>query len=225
MNISSFLNKLVLGLSEKNYDQTLSDYRLWMGIGVTHGWIPNDQLYYDILASMKPESVDPPSAQVIHRTSHLLLRFVTEVGNDPVLSAYVSGTHERLCHQSLKNFFTVNMGVILGNEVSTPELRKFYTDVNFLAHWVNLGYLNVKDVKNHILQSLTFKPTLYVYQSNSLAVLLKISGAIFAANVDPSVMDRCCDALKSANLGSTWVAAGLIKVRVLISTAKAIYEC
>jgi hypothetical protein len=225
MKISSFLNKLVLGLSEKNYDQTLSDYRLWMGIGVTHGWIPDDQLYNDILASMKPELVVPSSLQLIHSTSHLLLRFITDVGHDPVLSAYVSGTHERLCHQSLKNFFTINLGFILGGDRPILELPRLYTDVNFLAHWANLGYLNVEDVQNHILQSLTFKSTLRTHQVNSLGVLLKIAGATFAAYVDPSVMDRCCNTLKSANLGSIWVAAGLIKVRVLISTAKAIYEC
>jgi hypothetical protein len=134
MKISSFLNKLVLGLSEKNYDQTLSDYRLWMGIGVTHGWIPDDQLYNDILASMRPELVVPSSLQLIHSTSHLLVRFITDVGNDPVLSAYVSGTHERLCHQSLKNFFAINLDFILGNDRPRPELRRIYTDVNFLAH-------------------------------------------------------------------------------------------
>ena len=223
MNISGFLNKLVLGLSEKNYDQTLSDYRLWMGIGVTHGWIPDDQLYNDILASMKPELVDPPSGQVIHGTSHLLVRFITDVGLDPVLSTFVSGTHERLCHQSLKNFFAINLDFVM-RDASLPEFRRIYTDVNFLAHWANLGYLNVEDVRSHILQSLTFRPTTFTYQSNSLAVLLNISGATFAAYVDSSVMDRCCDVLKSVNPGSSWVAAGLAKVRTLILTMRKIYE-
>jgi hypothetical protein len=216
MRISSFLNKLVLSLSEKNYDQTLSVYRLWMGIGVTHGWIPDDQLYNNILASMKPELVDPPSAQLIHSTSHLLLRFVTDIGNDPILSAYVSGTHERLCHQSLTNFFAINLDFMLGKDRPIPELRRFYTDANFLAHWANLGYLNVKDVQNHILQSLAFQPTFHMHQFNSIVILLKISGATFAANVDPSVVDRCCDVLESSDFGNTWLAAGLMKVRVLI---------
>ena len=224
MKISSYLNKLVLGLSEENYDQTLSDYRLWMGIGVTHGWIPGDQLYNDILTSMKPELVDPSSAQLIHSTSRRLLRFVTEVGNDPLLSAFVSGTHERLCLQSLKNFFAINLDFMLGKDRPIAELRRFYTDANFLAHWANLGYLNVEDVRSHILQSLTFRPTTFTYQSNSLAVLLNISGATFAAYVDSSVMDRCCDVLKSVNPGSSWVADGLAKVRTLILTMRKIYE-
>jgi hypothetical protein len=59
---------------------------------------------------------------------------------------------------------------------------------------------------------------------NSLGILFKISGATFAAYVDPSVMDRCCDALRSADLENTLVAAELVKVRALILTVEKIYE-
>jgi hypothetical protein len=53
--------ELVFDLYEENYDQTLSDHQFWMGTGATHGWIPDSQLYNDILASMKPELVHPDS--------------------------------------------------------------------------------------------------------------------------------------------------------------------
>ena len=66
------------------------------------------------------------------------------------------------------------------------ELRKFYTNVNLLTHWANLRYLNVEDVQNRIL-SLAFQPIVYFHQLNALAILLRLSGATFAARVSPSV--------------------------------------
>jgi hypothetical protein len=56
-------------------------------------------------------------------------------------------------------------------------------------------------------------------------ILLKISGATFAAYVDPSVMDRCCDLLKQSDLRSKLVLAELAEVRVLILTIKISYKC
>ena len=225
MSISNFLEQLVLGLSEENYDQTLSDYRFWMKIGAAHGWIPSHQLSNDIAASTKPHLVDPFRGQLIHSTSHLLLQFITDVGRDPVLSTYASGAHEQRCHRSLSNFLANNLDFIpRNNNMSWAELRSFYTNANFLAHWANLGYLDVEDIKYHILQSLTFQPTVHSYQLNSLGIFLKISGATFAAHVDPSVMDRCCDILKSADLGDSYVAAELVKVRILIQTVRKNHE-
>lgn len=61
MSTSKSLMELVFDLYEENYDQTLSDHQFWMGTGATHGWIPDSQLYNDILASMKPELVHPDS--------------------------------------------------------------------------------------------------------------------------------------------------------------------
>jgi hypothetical protein len=124
-----------------------------MEIGTTHGWIPDNQLYNDVLASMRPDLVNTSSGQLIRSTSCLLLRFVTDVGLDPVLSAYTFGTHERHCHRSLKNFFADNVDFIPRITFHETDLQKFYTNVNLLAHWVNLGYLNVEDVQNSILQS------------------------------------------------------------------------
>jgi hypothetical protein len=57
----SGLSELVLGLSEENYDQTFSEYRPWMEIGATHGWIPDDRLYNNVLASMRPDLVNTSS--------------------------------------------------------------------------------------------------------------------------------------------------------------------
>ena len=95
---------------------------------------------------------------------------------------------------------------------------------NLVAHWVNLGYVELEDVRDHILQSLAFQPTVHPHQLNSLMILLKISGATFAAYVDPSVMDRCCDLLKPSNLSNKSVLFELAEVRALILTVKINYE-
>ena len=104
------------------------------------------------------------------------------------------------------------------------QLCEFYTRVNLIAHWVNLGYVELEDVRDHILQSLAFQPTVHPHQLNSLTILLKISGATFAAYVDSSVMDRCCDLLKPSNFRNRPVLNELAEVRALLLTAKINYE-
>ena len=209
MGIPDVLGDLVSHLSEKNYEQTLLDYRLWTKIGVTHGWISEKQLENDIKGNMKPHLVyQENSYELIHPTSHLLLQFITDVELNPV-----SSTHARLCHSSLHDFFADNSSLDLWpNARSNNKLREFYTNVNLLAHLVNLGHVGVEDVQDHILQSLTFRPIPHGHQLCSLLILLKIAGATFAAYVDPSLMARCLDVLKSAEFGSG--IKTLAKVRV-----------
>ena len=211
MGISNLLGNLVSHLSEKNYEQTLSDYRLWTKIGVTHGWISEEQLVNDIKGNMQPHLVYQAKSyyQLVHPTSHLLLQFITDVELNPV-----SSTHARLCHSSLHDFFADNSSLDLWpNTRSNNKLREFYTNVNLLAHLVNLGHVGVEDVQDHILQSLTFRSIPHGHQLCSLLILLKIAGATFAAYVDPSLMARCLDVLKSAEFGSG--IKTLAKVRVL----------
>ena len=226
MGISPIFEKLLQDLSEENYEKTVSDYRFWMKFGIKHGWVRDDQLYDGIWANMKPELVYPGSSQLIHPTSHLLIRFITDVGLDPALSTYASNTHDRLCHALLGKFVDDSLGLIWDRNPYDYQLYRFYTYVNFLAHWVNLGHLDVEDVQDHILQSLTFQPTIYIHQLNSLMILLKISGATFAAYVDSSVMERCCDLLKPNNpkILSLPVTTRLAEVRGLVLMVKIIYE-
>jgi hypothetical protein len=217
----------VFPLTKENYERTLSDYRFWMEIGATHGWISDDQLYHDILATMKP--VDRSSGQLVDNTSNLLLQFVTDVELVPALSPYASGVHGRLCHEILKTFFDNNLylmavDIVPGSRRDVDKVCKFYADVNFIAHWVNLGYLDVEDIQNRILQSLISQPAVHAHQLNSLGILFKIAGATFAAYVEPSLMDRCCGALESADLEDNWVATELVKVRALILIVKEVYE-
>ena len=229
--------KLLHGLSEENYDSTFSAYRFWIKLGAAHGGVSNHQLYNDILSSASATSniiklewkhVQYSSSsqytgtgQLIHSNVHLLLRFITDAELDPTLSTYAIGLHDRLCRESLEQFFRQTLDYISG-EATSPE---FYTRVNLIAHWVNLGYVPLKDVRDHILQSLTLQPTVYPHQLNSLMILLKISGATFAAHVDPSVMDRCLDLLGPSNLNNKMVLTELAEVRAPIFMIKASYEC
>jgi len=161
-------------------------------------------------------------------TSPLLFRFISDAELDPILSTYAISLHDRWCRGSLQGFFRQSLCYLPGQRYSTPtsyDFCRLYTNVNLIAHWVNLGHVQLEDVRDRILQSLTFQPTVHPHQLNSLMILLKISGATFAAYVDPSVMDRCCELLKPSNLGSEQVAAGLAEVRTLILTIKINFEC
>ena len=242
MGISWPLTKLLYDLSEENYDRTFSAYRYWIGLEDVHGSVLNDKLY-DILDNTKPDLIVPSRVQVgphyfgsppqyteegklIHSNVHLLLRFITDAEVDPALSTYAIGLHDRLCRESLEQFLRQILDYIPGawEGPTSEKLCEFYTRVNLIAHWINLGYVGLEDVKDHILQSFIFQPTVHTHQLNSLMILLKISGATFAAYVDPSVMDSCCDLLKPSNLSGKLVLTQLAEVRRLVLRVETNYE-
>jgi len=177
--------------------------------------------------NMSLGGLDTFSGKLIHDNVPLLLRFINDAELDPVLSIYAKGLNDRWCRGSLQEFFRKNLYYAPGNRPTSVTSRNFcelYTSVNLIAHWVNSGHVQLEDVRDRILQFFTFQPTVHPHQLNSLMILLKISGATFAAYVDPSVMDRCCNLLKPSNLGSE-VAAGLAEVRTLILPIKISFEC
>ena len=230
------LFKLLRDLSTWNYDHTFSAYRFWVELGAAHRIVSNHQLDNDLLnlTNTNPgwieapwsDGQNTPRGHLIYRNADLLLRFITDAELDPTLSTYAIGLHDRLCRESLKRFFGQVLDYTPGGwrkswEEPTPkQLCEFYTRANLIAHWVNLGYVKLEDVRDHILQSLALQPIVYSHQLNSLMILLKISGATFAAYVDPSVMDRCCDLLKPTNLGKQLVLIELAEVSAPILTVK-----
>lgn len=218
MRISPLLSKLVSNLSEKNYEQTLSDYRFWTKIGATHGWISDAQLENDIKANMNPGLVDPQWASLIHPTSRLLPKFITDV--EPNRG---SSTHNRLCRSTLEDFFA---DVLDRNSrpFGTRDQQRFYTNATFLAHWVNLGYPSAEDVRDHILQSLILRRPVPPPTLGSLLVLLKIAGATFAAYANPSAMDSCLTILKSTD-SSDQILSKYTKVRVLACLTSRGHQC
>ena len=219
---------LLRSLCEENYDNVFSSYRHWIELEATRVGVTNRKLYNDVLGSTRPDLVQLPyyaggswsPGKVIHDKAQVLLRFVTDAEQDPTLSTYAVGLHEQLCRSSLDEFFKQTLDYISG---SSDRLLEFYTRVNLIAHWVNLGYVKLEDVRDRILQSLIMYPTAHTHQINSLMILLKISGATFATYVDPSVMDRCCDLLDPSKLDNRVMLTGLAQVRVLISTMRKSY--
>ena len=226
MATSWLSTNLLRALSEETYDSTFSAYRRWFELEATRVGVTNRKLYNDVLGNTKPDLVSLPylkggtwsegvGGNLIHDKAQLLLRFVTDVEQDPTLSTHAVGLHEQLCRSSLDEFFGQTLAYISGS--SEAQLREFYTRTNLIAHWVNLGYVKLKDVRDRILQSLAMNPTAFPHQLNALLILLKISGATFAAYVDPSVMDRCCDLVRPDNVEYVLVPSGLAMVTVFIS--------
>ena len=234
MDTSWPLFKLLHNLSIRNYDRTFSAYRSWVELGATHGGVSNHQLDNDLLnlINTNPGWIEAPwrggqntpRGRLIYWNADLLLRFITDAELDPTLSTYASGLHDRLCRESLEKFFGQVLDYTPGGwrkpweEPTTKQLCEFYTRVNLIAHWVNLGYVKLEDVRDRILRSLAFQPDVYPHQLNSLMILLKISGATFAAYVDPSVMDHCCDFLKPTNISNQEVLPELGEVSASILT-------
>ena len=172
----------------------------------------------------KSEEARVFSGNLIHDGVHLLLRFITDAEQDQILSKYAIGLRDRLCHYSLEGLFKESLSCRSSDTYVDPKVHhQFYTKVNLVAHCVNLGCARLEDVRDHILQSLTFQPTVQPHQVNALMILLKISGATFAAYADPSIMDRCCDFLKTGGHEGK-VADKLAKVRALSLEARMIYE-
>ena len=221
-------------LSKKNYDSVFDSYRHQIELEAARVGVLNFKLYDDVLDSTRLDLILLPyftgaidaswnrvvGGKLIHENAQLLLRFVTDAEQDPTLSTYAVGLHEQLCRSSLDQFFGQTSDDMSG---SPDQLREFYTQVNLIAHWVNLGYVKPEDVQDRIFQSLTMYSTVHPHQLNALMIFLKISGATFAAYVDPPMMNCCCDLLEPSNLRGKLVLTGLAEVRVLISTTRTSY--
>ena len=133
-----------------------------------------------------------PGDEIFHPAPPLILRFASDAELDNVLAPHSVGLCARLCASFLREFFEDNMR---GCENGIPEgdLQLFGTNVNFVAHLVNLGYVEEAVIRDHILQSLTSYPRAEIchHQVYALTILFKLAGATFERYVDPSVVDSC----------------------------------
>ena len=140
-------------------------------------------------------------AYLICPNAHQILRFVSDVDSDPILSQHSPGLRNRFCTRILQDFFDTGLEATYADYKHAPDT--FYMDVNLIAHSANLGYIEEDTIRNHILQSFLYN-TLYDHQAVALSVLLKIAGATFEAYVDPAVVGRCLELLKNHRLGGRW---------------------
>jgi len=187
--IGGALGFVVGGLSDKNYTRSLDFYRFWFSTGQTFLRIPSDPIFDAIWK----HRVGCWCARPIHQTAHLILRFASDAESDQILAPYSTGLQSRLCAMSLQEFSHNNLMVA---RYGREAVGGFYTDVNLVAHWANLGYVEEATIHDHVLQSLISHPTLYDHQVDALIILFKLAGATFEAYADPSVVDHCFELLK-----------------------------
>jgi hypothetical protein len=208
-NIEGTLSALVDALSEENYDETFAWFRFWLNFGSEHATHINVQARVDdtILRLVQPEYV---RQRLIHPTAHLLIRFIGDLEADHTISRHAQGLHMRLCKSTLCSFFSENFDLI-GPWGPDDPTDSFLINVNLIARWANLGYVEEETIRDHILQSLIPRPILYDHQADALIIIFKLAGATFGAYTDPSVIDRCFDLLKGC-YGRDRVKAKLLQV-------------
>ena len=210
------LSLLISRISEENYDQTFACYRLWFEITQTYCEKYPDQIFDSLFHNRGAQGIQHGSGNLIHSAAHLIVRFARDAESDNALAPYTAGLQHRLCAAILQEFFKGCMGNIGVRELRSRSYNpnQFLVDANFVAHWVNLGYVGESSIRNHILQSLISHPRLYEHQADALIVLFKLAGATFEKYADPSVVDRCFELLKGRYSGSS-VKGPLVQVRVV----------
>ena len=185
--VDKALGIVVRELSDQNYTQSLASYRFWFDIGETHYQNHPAQIFDIIWDNRTSSTLNPGSGQLIHSTAHLVLRFAHDAESDLIPASHASGLQSRLCERSLREFFSKNIETVWsGNPTS-----HFHADVNLIAHWINLGYVEESVIRNHILQSLISHSALWDHQAEALIILFKLAGPTFEAYADPSVIDCC----------------------------------
>ena len=200
-NIKQVLDSAVTKLSDENYAESLTFYRLWFDIGQTYLQITSDQAFDAIWDGRGNGSINAIDGKLIHSTAHLTLRFAGDIDASPksIPALPTSEIRSRLCTRSLQGFFSDNLEVVYYKEGNYGEgpVGNFYTNVNLTARWANLGYVGETAIRNHILQSLISHQKLYDHQADALVILFKLAGATFEAYADPSVVNRCFELLQN----------------------------
>ena len=192
--IEEALSFVVGELSDKNYALSLNFYRFWFETGGTHLEIPSDQILNAIWNYRgAASSINTTDGRIFHASAHRILRFASDAESDRILAPYCSGLQSRLCAKALREFSSNNL-IIARYGGNTEDI--FYADVNLIAHWANLGFVEEAVIRDYILQSLVSHPKLYSHQAYALIILFKLAGATFEAYVDPSVVDLCFEYLK-----------------------------
>ena len=215
-NIQLSLDSTINQLSDQNYDQTLKFYRFWFDLAQTHSEIPPDQVFDNIWGFRKSSGVEHPSSGFFPR-AQLALRFASDAESDGILAPRNVALQSRLCARFLREFFEGNAKIVRYEDSSSwgSDWELYYSDANFVAHFVNLGYVEEAVIHDHILQSLISHQKLYNHQANGLIILFKLAGATFEKYADPSVVDRCFELLKGHYINSSQARNRLVEVRVV----------
>jgi hypothetical protein len=192
-NIEEALGRVVGALTEENYEQSLANYRFLFELAQTYSQVPTDLVFDSI---WKHAWRLPTPDDLFYPTSQLILRFASDAESDSILAPHSAGLRSRLCTTILREFLNVGLGLLSGSGGNNLL-------ANLVAHGANLGFIEETAIRQHILQLLTFLPTLYNHQVDVLCVLFEIAGATFDAYTDPSAVDHCFELLSDHSRIST----------------------
>ena len=184
-DIERALSSAINNISDENYDQSFAFYRLWFQIAQTYSQNPPDKIFNDIYNS------------IWTKPANLVLRLARDAESDYILAPHCVGLRSHLCARALRGFFEGNMTVLQekGGGWDSGASFRFSTEVNFVAHLANLGYVEETAIHDHILQSLISHPKLHDHQAGALTTLFRLAGATFNEYGDPSVVNRCFELL------------------------------
>ena len=190
-DIQTALRSVIDKISDENYDQSFTFYRLWFQIAQIYSQNPPDQIFDAIYDNRG-------TSRLIYPTARSIVRFASDAESDHILAPHCVGLQSRLCTRILRDFFEGSVTVLRDKERSSQGTAayQFPADTNFIAHWANLGYVEEAAIRHHILQSLISHPKLYDHQADALIILFKLAGATFDEYGDPSAVDRCFELLK-----------------------------
>ena len=216
-DIRGYLGKLLTEISDENYDQTFTGFRLWIEISQAHLHKPTLRIPDCLYDNRGSSAIKPRSGKLIHPTAHLIIRFAKDVEPGHVLPSLGIRRKSHLCAQVLSRFFAQNVELMMNKSYrKDPDKDRQWlcTDANFVAHFAKMGYIKKSVIRNHILQSLISHPAkLYDHQADALIILFKLAGATFEKYVDPSVVDRCFERLEYHYIDNS-VKNQLVQVRV-----------
>lgn len=182
-------------LTGENYEQTLQYFRFWLRIGQTYCRFPPDLLFDIIDEAGTAGAWDKNSRRLlIHPNVLRTLRFISDVESDPILAPHSVGLRDRFCASVLQAFFDANLATAHFSNVD----EDLYSKANFVAHCVNLGYVEEDTIRDHILQSIvTHWQMVRERHMVALAILFKIAGTTFEAYADPAIVSRCFECLET----------------------------
>ena len=217
-DIQRALDSTISQLSDQNYDQKFTFYRFWFDLAQAHSEIPPDQAFDAIWGFRRTSAIQDGYGKLIHPTAPLALRFASDAESDRILAPHNIALRSRLCARFLREFLEGNVRNVRYDDSGSWEYgwELYYSDVNFVAHFVNLGYVEEAVICDHILQSLISHQKLYHHQANGLIILFKLAGATFEKYAAPSVVDRCFELLEAHYNDRHSVHGLLVQVGVVL---------
>ena len=186
----SSLQETLCDLAGKSYDKSSAHYRFWLDLGRTRGSLTvQNQADDDMWRIIRTDS----SKDLINPTTHIFIRSIEDAEADQKIAGRALGLHRKYCEPTLDRFFEKSLSLVT---CWNGDRSSFFTDVNLIAHWINLGYVDEALTRDYVLPSLISHPGIYVHGMEALIILFKLAGATVEAYVGKSVVDRCFEGLK-----------------------------